>query len=84
MGSLPLVLITFNHGACIRTMRYLTDGSDPIKEINAISSLSPPLTPVSLALWIIICKQKLVVVVVGDTSTGRVLTRKLESYVVSI
>jgi hypothetical protein len=42
MGSLPLVLITFNHGACVRTMRYLTDGSDPIKEINAISSLSPP------------------------------------------
>jgi hypothetical protein len=42
MGSLPLVLITFNHGACVRTMCYLTDGSDPIKEINAISSLSPP------------------------------------------
>jgi hypothetical protein len=42
MSSLPLVLITFNHGVCVRTMRYLTDGSDPIKEINAISSLSPP------------------------------------------
>jgi hypothetical protein len=42
MSSLPLVLIAFNHGAYVRTMRYLTDVSDPIKEINAISSLSPP------------------------------------------